>query len=60
MKELLSAKKFAAESPELYKLFKDYSGQYLAEKRGNEIAARSFSNIPVDEKESAINKAFME
>ena len=59
MNELISVKKFAVESPELYKLFRDYADQYLAVEKG--YKGKTFSqNLSMDEKEKAINKAFAE
>ena len=58
MKELTNAKRFASESPELYKLFKDYADQVVTIERN--IQGKSFSALSLDAKEDAINKAFME
>lgn len=58
MKELKSAKNFAAESPELYKLFKDYSDHYLAVEKG--YKGKKFLEMSLDEKEKGIDNAFKE
>jgi len=58
MKEFKTAKIFAEESPELYKVWKDYSDHYLFEDRG--IKGKQFSSISLGDKEKVINKLFAE
>lgn len=56
MRELNSVKKFAEESPELYKAFKDYADNVMAVERN--IKGKSFSAVSLDDKEKVINKLF--
>lgn len=58
MRELNSVKKFAQESSELYKAFKDYADNVLAVERN--VKGKSFSAISLDDKEKVINKLFAE
>lgn len=58
MRELDNVKKFAEESPELYKAFKDYADNVLSVER--DIKGKSFSNVSLDDKERVINKLFAE
>lgn len=50
-------KKFESESPELFKLFKDYSDHVLSTERKT-VVGKQFSAMSLDDKEKAINKAF--
>lgn len=56
MRELNSVKKFAEESPELYKAFKDYADNVLAVERN--VQGKVFSAVSLDDKEKVINKLF--
>ena len=58
MRELMSVKRFAKESPELYKVFKDYADNVFAVERN--VKGKSFSAMSLDDKEKAINKMFAE
>lgn len=58
MKEMISVKKFAEESPELFKAFKDYADNVMAVER--DMKGKSFSNVSLDDKEKVINKLFAE
>lgn len=58
MRELNSVKKFAEESPELYKAFKDYADNVLAVER--DVKGKVFSAVSLDDKEKVINKLFAE
>lgn len=58
MREFDSVKKFAEESPELYKAFKDYADNVLAVERNAE--GKVFSAHSLDDKEKVINKLFAE
>ena len=58
MREFDSVKKFAEESPELYKAFKDYADNVLAVER--KVEGKVFSGVSLDDKEKVINKLFAE
>lgn len=57
MKELITVKKFAEESSELYKVFKDYA-DHVQSLRG--VKGKKFSDKSLDDKEKVINKLFAE